>query len=64
MNNFLQTIINLLGGLLGSKKSPPPATPKSVGATDSLGQPEAVAPRVLLIVVDPIVDTATGETLT
>lgn len=64
MNNFLQTIINLFGGLLGGKKSTPPATPKTMGPTDNLGLAETIAPRVLLIVIDPIVDAATGEKLT
>lgn len=67
MNNFLQSLINLLSGLFGGRKttpSKPQPTPTQNNQTDNIGEPVVVAPRVLLIVVDPIVDPATGEKLT
>ncbi len=68
MNNFLQALVTLVSGLFGGSKkatiSQPQPTPTQSGPTDMIGAPVVVSPRVLLIVIDPIVDAATGEKLT
>lgn len=67
MNNFLQAIVSFLSSLFGGSKatiSQPRPAPTQTGPTDSLGAPLVVSPRVLLIVIDPVVDLATGEKLT
>ena len=69
MNNFLQAITSFLNAIFrGGKTSPArpqsSATPTQSGPTDNIAEPIVVSPRVLLIVIDPIVDPASGEKLT
>lgn len=64
MNSFLQSIINLVNALFGTKKPTPQPVVTQTGPTDNIGAPVVVSPRVLLIVIDPVVNLATGEKLT
>ena len=68
MNNFLQAITSFLNALFSGRTSPArpqsSAIPTQSGPTDNIAEPIVVSPRVLLIVIDPIVDPASGEKLT
>ena len=55
-NNFLRNILAALSGLFGSKSSQTQMSADPAPAT-------VVSPRVLVIVIDPVVDPASGETL-
>ena len=65
MSNFLQSLLDFLASLFGWEKPVPPAQP-SVPASPPDDPNEAAtvtASRVLLIVYDPVVDTASGKKL-
>ena len=57
MNNFFNNILAVLANLFGSKPSQSQISANPAPAV-------IVSPRVLVIVIDPVIDPASGETLT
>ena len=65
MNNFFNNLSEMLKALFGGRQpTPPPPPPPPPDVPASLEPAVIVSPRVLLIVLDPIIDPATGEKLT
>lgn len=65
-NNVLDSIMRFLASIFGSSNTPAKPQPQTAPTLNSANanDPVVVAPRVLLIVIDPIVDPTTGEKLT